>query len=106
MKTSSTRGSPLRAVSLSETWATPSEVAATTAEPVTITGVGSQLNPATAIPAGMFRFPSTMVTITDPVPPMKKRTDGYAASTHVEGDCADDPAGSDSDEEPSVPVAA
>jgi hypothetical protein len=37
---------------------------------------------------------------------MKKRTVGYAASTHVEGDCADEPAGNDNDQLPSVPVAA
>jgi hypothetical protein len=37
---------------------------------------------------------------------MKKRTEGWAASTHVKGDWADDPAGRDSEDEPKVPVAA
>jgi hypothetical protein len=37
---------------------------------------------------------------------MKKRIEGYPASTHVEGDCADDPVGKESEEEPRVPVAA
>src|SRR2546423_1843178 len=39
MKTSSTNGWPLRAVILSDTWATPVDVAARTAELVSITGV-------------------------------------------------------------------
>jgi hypothetical protein len=37
---------------------------------------------------------------------MKKRIVGYAASRHVRGARADDPAGKDSEEEPRWPVAA
>jgi hypothetical protein len=37
---------------------------------------------------------------------MKKRIEGYAASRHVTGARADDPAGRDSEEDPSSPVAA
>ena len=66
----------LRAVSGSDTWPVPSDVAATTGEPGSITGVGTQLPEATAIPAGMQRFPSTTLTATDPVPAMKKRIGG------------------------------
>jgi hypothetical protein len=110
MNTSSTRGVPVRAVILTDTSATPPDVNDRTAELVSITGVGSQAGTATAtpagIPTGMPRLQSTTVTATDPVPEMKKRTVGYAASTHVEGDSADEPAGSARDQEPSVPVAA
>lgn len=106
MNTSSTRALPVRPVSLSDTCATPLDVAAATAEDVSMTGVGSQLEPATAIPAGMSTLAFTIVTATTPVPAMKKRALGYAASTHVGGDCADEPAGSVSDQEPIEPVAA
>jgi hypothetical protein len=105
-ETSSTRALPVRPVSLSDTCATPLDVAAATAEDVSMTGVGSQLDPATAIPAGMSTFPSMTVTATTPVPAMKRRALGYAASTHVGGDCADEPAGSLSDQQPGEPVAA
>ncbi|HKR99340.1 MAG TPA: hypothetical protein VJU79_07480 [Candidatus Dormibacteraeota bacterium] len=46
------------------------------------------------------------MTATDPLPAMKKRIEGWVASTHTKGDRADDPAGRDSEDEPSVPVAA
>jgi hypothetical protein len=47
-----------------------------------------------------------MLTATDPDPAMKKRTVGYAASTHVADDCADEPTGSWSDHKPREPVTA
>src|SRR5262249_29851578 len=106
MKTSSTCGLPLSAVSRSDTCATPSDSADTTAEVVTVTGAGSQPTPPTAIPAGSTSFPAIRLTATEPFPAMKKRTDGSAASTQVAGDCADEPAGSVSDQLPCVPVAA
>ena len=55
--------------------------------------IGSHEEPAIAIPARIAVPPSTRLTATDPVPAMKKRTVGYAASTHVAGDCAVDNAG-------------
>jgi hypothetical protein len=96
----------VRAVIRSDTSATPPDNVATTAEVVSITGVGVHGEPATATPAGISVFPTTMLTATDPVPEMKKRTVGYAASTQVDGDSADEPAGRSSDQEPSEPVAA
>jgi hypothetical protein len=84
----------------------PPDAAPSTAELVSITGVGVQPPSATATPAGITELPFTTLTATDPLPAMKKRTEGYVASTHVGGDCADDPVGRDSEDEPRVPVAA
>src|SRR5438309_10342598 len=106
MNTSSIWGSPESPVKVTDTWAVPPESAPSTAELVSIVGAGDHPPPATAVPTGMTEFPSTMLTATDPLPAMKKRIDGYAASTHVTGDLADDPAGKDSEEEPRWPVAA
>jgi hypothetical protein len=106
MNTSSIRGLPERPVKVTDTWAVPPDAAPSTAELVSITGVGVHSPPATAIPAGITELPSATVTATDPLPAMKKRIEGYVASTHVRGDRADDPPGRDSEEEPSVPVAA
>jgi hypothetical protein len=91
---------------LTDTWALPPESTPSTGELVTITGVGAHLPPATATPAGITVLPSLMRTATDPVPAMKKRIEGYVASTHVRGDLADDPCGTDSEKEPRVLVTA
>lgn len=106
MNTSSIRGLPDRPLNVTDIWAVPPDGTPRTAELVSITGVGVQAGPATATPAGITAFPATTLTATDPCPEMKKRIEGYVASTHVGGDWATDPAGSDSEEEPSVPVAA
>ena len=53
MKTSETRGFPRTPVNLSETWAVPPFSAPVTADAVTATGLGAQLPPAIATPAGM-----------------------------------------------------
>jgi len=54
----------------------PPDGAASTAELVSITGVGDQSPPATATPAGITKLPPTTSTATDPSPTMKKRIDG------------------------------
>jgi hypothetical protein len=51
-------------------------------------------------------FPSVTWTRTDPAPAMKKRSVGSLASRQIVGELAEPPAGSDSEEFPSVPVAA
>jgi hypothetical protein len=63
-------------VNVTDSWAVPPEDAAITAEFVNITGVGAQLPPAAATPAGITVLPYSMLTATDPVPAMKNRTDG------------------------------
>src|SRR5262245_5497842 len=106
MNTSSICGLPERAVTTRDTWAVPPDSAPSTSELVSITSVGDHLPPAMATPAGITKPPSTTVTATDPWPAMKKRIEGWVASTHVNGERADDPAGRDSEEEPGAPVAA
>jgi hypothetical protein len=54
----------------------PPDSAPSTAELVSITGVGEYLPPATATPAGITELPSTTLTATDPSPAMKKRIEG------------------------------
>src|SRR5215208_1907474 len=104
MNTSSTFGLPLAPVSRTETCAVPPDAVASAGETVTMMGLGNQADPATAVPAGTVLLPITRLTATDPVPAMKKRTVGYRKSTHVGGDCADEPAGSVSDQMPTLPV--
>src|SRR2546423_416100 len=84
--TSSTLASPIRVLIFTDTCATPPDRAATTAEVVSITGVSCHFDVAIATPAGISIFPTTMLTPTKPVPAMKNRSDGYAASTQVVGD--------------------
>ncbi len=91
---------------MTDTSAVPPEDAPSAAEFVSITGVGDHGPPAATTPAGTTELPLLTLTETDPTPAMKKRIAGSVASTQVGGDCADDPAGSDSENEPRVPVTA
>jgi hypothetical protein len=104
--TSSTRGLPERPVNDTDNWAAPPEDAPSAGELVNITGVGVHAPPAATTPAGIVELPSTRFTATDPLPATKKRIEGSVTSTHVTGDWADEPLGSESEEEPRVPVTA
>jgi hypothetical protein len=84
----------------------PPDSAPSTAELVSITGVGDHPPPATATPAGITNTPIHDVDRNRSLACNEETDRRVVASTHVKGDWADDPAGRDSEEEPRVPVAA